>query len=421
MSQFKQLGGSLSYHCRLGLRLLNSGSHRTKGIAVEMLEIVFWTLVVLVGYVYFGYPALLLLLSRGARKAPVYDETAKPHVTLLISAFNEADCIAEKLDNSLELDYPKELLEIVVISDASDDGTDEIVGGYADRGVRLLRMEDRGGKTLGLNAGVEEASGEIIVFSDANAMYREDAIRALVGPFSEDSIGAVIGEQAYHATENEAGKSESLYWRYETAIKELESHKGSVVGGDGAIYAVRKNLFKPMRADALSDFINPLQVVRLGYRVIYNRQALAYEATAESFEKEYRRKVRIVNRAWRATWSMAELLNPFRHGVFALKLWSHKMLRWLVPFFLALALVLNILLLSSGWIYFLTLWAQIGMYGLALLGRLLKNRFATPKIISVPYYFCLVNIASAQGILEAFKGETYTTWSTARADRAQNG
>lgn len=414
MSRFKQLGGSLSYHGRLGLRPCFERPHSATGIAVEMLEVVFWTLVVLVGYVYVGYPVLLLLLSRVTRKDPDYAEAGQPHVTLLISAFNEADCIAEKLDNSLELDYPKELLEIVVISDASDDGTDEIVSGYADRGARLLRMEDRGGKTLGLNAGVEEASGEVIVFSDANAMYREDAIRALVRPFSDGSIGAVIGEQAYHASENDAGKSESLYWRYETAIKELESRNGSVVGGDGAIYAVRKDLYRPMRADALSDFINPLQVVRSGYRVVYNRRALAYESTAESFEKEYRRKVRIVNRAWRATWSMAELLNPFRHGVFALKLWSHKMLRWLVPFFLLPLLATNAYLLDEGWIYNLAFWSQILFYVMALIGGIRQGEKELPKVLSVPYYFCLVNVASAQGILEAFTGQTYTTWSTAR-------
>ena len=380
------------------------------------MEFAFWLLAAVVVFVYFGYPAMLWLLTRGGGGAGGVEVEAWPSVTLLISAYNEEDCIADKLDNSLALDYPEDRLDIVVISDGSEDRTDEIVQGYSDRGVRLLRLEGRGGKTLGLNAGVGESSSDVVVFSDANAMYRPDAIRALVSPLADDSTGAVIGEQAYESPDSEAGKSESLYWRYETAIKEFESRKGSVVGGDGAIYAVRRSLFRPMRADALSDFVNPLQVVKSGYRVVYNRSALAYEETAGSYGKEFRRKVRIVNRAWRAVWSMSEMLNPLRHGTFALKLWSHKVLRWLVPFFLGALLLINIALLDRSPLYTITLLAQIAFYGLAALGALFRDRASLPSFLYIPYYFCLVNLASAKGILDAFRGETYTTWSTARSD-----
>jgi cellulose synthase/poly-beta-1,6-N-acetylglucosamine synthase-like glycosyltransferase len=379
-----------------------------------MLEIVFWTLVVLVGYVYFGYPALLLLLSRGARKDPVYDEVKQPSVTLIISAFNEADCIAEKLENSLQLDYPKELLEIVAISDASDDGTDEIVSSYADRGIRLLRMEERGGKTLGLNAGVEEANGEVIVFSDANAMYLPDAIKTLVAPYADEEIGAVIGESTYVEPDSDSGRSESLYWRYETAIKRYESALGSVVGGDGAIYSVRRELYRPMTADALSDFINPLQVVEQGRRCIYESRAISVEEVAGSFDKEFRRKVRIVNRGWRAVISMKRLMNPLKYGLFAFELVSHKLLRWLVPLFLALILLTNIVILGKGFIYLFAFAAQIVFYTSALAGALIRKRGDLHLAIYVPYYFCLVNFASARGIMEAYVGKTYTTWSTAR-------
>ena len=380
-----------------------------------MMELLFWLLLATVVYVYGGYPLALYVVTRSERSRAQANETSlRPSVTMLISAYNEESCIAAKLENCLELDYPKEHLEIIVISDASSDRTDEIVSGYAERGVRLLRMEGRGGKTVGLNAAVAEAVGEIIVFSDANAMYQEDAIIALTRPFADPSVGAVVGEQAYTEPDTESGESESLYWRYETAIKELESIKGSVVGGDGAIYSVRKSLYEPMRADALSDFVNPLQVVRAGYRCVYDRRAIAFEETAEDFGKEFRRKVRIVNRAWRAMLGMKEMLNPVRYGTFAIKLWSHKMLRWLVPFFLVGLVVVNLLILDEGAIYWLALLGQIVFYMLAAAGWLQRDSDHLSTPLSVPYYFCLVNIASAQGIIDAFKGETYTTWSTPR-------
>lgn len=183
------------------------------------------------------------------------------------------------------------------------------------------------GKSLGNRAAVERSSGEIIVFSDANALYVPDSIKALVAPFSDDKIGAVGGESSYVEESSDSGRSESLYWRYETSIKKLESRGGSVVGGDGAIYSVRRQLYETMNAGDLSDFVNPLQVVRAGFRCIYEPAALSYEETASDFSKEYRRKVRIVNRAWRALWKMRALLNPFRYGSFAVKLWSHKVFR----------------------------------------------------------------------------------------------
>ena len=381
-----------------------------------MIEIFFWILAALVVYVYAGYPALIYAYSRTRPKPHYVCPDDLPSVTMLISAFNEEDCIAEKLENSLSLDYPSELLEIVVISDQSTDETDEIVSGFADRGVKLLRMKERGGKTLGLNAGVAGTSAEFVVFSDANAMYRSDAIRALTAPFSDTSIGAVVGESTYADVDSDAGESESLYWRYETSIKTMESRASSVVGGDGAIYAVRRSLYRPMEADVLSDFVNPLQVVEQGHRCIYERAAISIEEAAGSFEKEFKRKVRIVNRAWRATMRMKRLLNPLRYGMFAWQLISHKLLRWLVPLFLLLLLVANFLVLGKGLIYLFTLVAQIIFYVFALVGALTRKRGGLNQILYIPYYFCIVNLASARGIVEAYVGKTYTIWSTARAD-----
>jgi cellulose synthase/poly-beta-1,6-N-acetylglucosamine synthase-like glycosyltransferase len=379
------------------------------------MEVIFWLLAAVVVYVYAGYPLLLVVLSALGARRPVRKAETEPSVTLIVSAFNEAAVIAEKIRNSLALDYPREKIEIVVISDASDDGTDEIVGQFAAQGVRLLRMNDRGGKTLGLNAGVRSAKGEIVVFSDANAMYLPDAIRKMARNFADPQVGAVVGESTYADAEGGAQKSESLYWKYETGIKRLETAIGSTVGGDGAIYAIRRSLYRDMRADALSDFVNPMQIVMAGYRCIYEPEAQSVEEAAEGFEKEFRRKVRIVNRAWRATWTLPALLNPLRFGWFSLELISHKLLRWLMPIFLVAVLLLNVLLVERSPLYSWLLVLQLVFYALALAGYLTRGRPTQPRLLYVPYYFCLVNIASARGIIEAYRGRTYTTWATPRA------
>ena len=237
-----------------------------------MLELIFWLCAALVVYVYVGYPLLLKLVHLLAGRTPAHEPTREPTLTLVISAFNEEASIREKLDNTLQLDYPSERLQVLVVSDASDDRTDDIVREYEGRGVGLVRMTERGGKTVGLNAALREASGEVVVFSDANAMYRRDALRRLAAPFADPAVGAVVGESTYHDSETASEASESLYWKYETAIKRLESETGSVVGGDGAIYAIRRSLYVPMRADALSDFVNPLQIVKAINVTINNGQ-----------------------------------------------------------------------------------------------------------------------------------------------------
>lgn len=382
-----------------------------------MLEITFWTLLVLVAYVYAGYPVLLFILAHlnRPRKSDLVENAGDPPtISLLISAFNEEDCIAEKLENSLALNYPADRINIVVISDASDDQTDSIVDGFAEQNISLLRMTERGGKTLGLNAAIERSVADVIVFSDANAHYQSDAVKALAAPFTDASVGAVVGESSYVDADSGSGQSESLYWRYETAIKYWESATGSVVGGDGAIYAVRRALYRPMAAADLSDFVNPLEVVRAGSRCVYEPAALSYEDTADNYSKEYRRKVRIVNRAWRALWKMRGMLNPIHFGYFSLKLWSHKVLRWLVPVFLGALLFLNLILFTKAAVYAVTLMAQLVFYASAFIGYTRRRRHEQPAAFRIPYYFCLVNFAAAVGLIELMSGKTYTTWKTAR-------
>jgi glycosyltransferase involved in cell wall biosynthesis len=380
-----------------------------------MIEIVFWSAATLIVYVYAGYPLLLGLVRAlgGARRVAVGEH--RPRLTLIVSAYNEAEIIGEKIANSLSLDYPADRLEVLVVSDCSSDATDAIVAGVSDPRVRLIRMAERGGKTLGLNAAAREARGEILVFSDANAIYLRDALVNLTRNFADAQVGAVIGESTYSAAEGGADEEESLYWKYEIAIKRLESAIGSVVGGDGAIYAIRKALYRPMRADALSDFVNPLQIVRGGHRCVYEPAARSVEKAAGDFDREFRRKVRIVNRAWRAMMSMKDLLNPLRHGLFAFEIISHKLLRWLVPLFMALALGANFALAGSGWFYAATLTVQLAVYLLVAVAYPLRQKVQLPRLLAVPFYFVMVNIASARGIVEAYLGKTYTTWTTARA------
>ena len=381
-----------------------------------IVELLFWFLLALVIYVYAGYPAFLWILTYLTGGRPVDTGPVEPAVTLIISAYNEAEVIARKIRNSLAIDYPRHLLELLVVSDASDDGTDDIVGQFESDGVVLVRMEQRGGKTTGLNEAVKRARGEIVVFSDANAMYRTESLRAMLKNFHDPAVGCVVGESTYESSSAGADKSESAYWRYETALKRLESKLGSVVGGDGAIYAIRKELYRPMNADALSDFVNPCQIVEMGKRCVYEPAAVSVEAAAGTYDKEFRRKVRIVNRAWRATIANRRLLNPFRFGLFSLGLFSHKFLRWIVPFLLAVVFCANLILAPAHVLYKVTLGLQLAFYGLALTGRLLRRSGELPVVLYVPYYFCLVNFASACGIWESYRGKTYTTWSTARTD-----
>lgn len=385
------------------------------GMADSLATAAFWMSACVVVYVYAGYPVALWLLGTLGRRRPVRQAPIEPPVTLVVSAYNEAAVIGDKLRNSLALDYPADRLHILVVSDASSDGTDAAVLAFQDPRVELLRMAERGGKTAGLNAAVRRARGEIVVFSDANAMYDAQALRHLVRNFADPEVGAVTGESRYRIAEDDASTdAENQYWTYELWIKRLESSLGSLVGADGAIYAVRKGLYTDLSAADLSDFVNPLQVVARGYRNVYEAGAFSYEGGAEGFGAEFRRKVRIVNRAWRATLKLRSLLNPFRHGFFALQFLSHKVLRWFVPLFLLVILASNLWLAAGSAFYTATLTAQAMLYGAALAGMLLERAGRPVRLLNIPYYFCAVNVASLLGIGQALAGRTYTTWNSSR-------
>lgn len=383
------------------------------------MTLIFWLTVVFLAlplYVYFGYPVVLWLLSR-LRSAPIVPEFQRDKsITLVISCYNEAKVIAEKLDNSLALDYPRELLDILVISDGSDDGSDEIVLGYVDRGVRLIRQEGRLGKTMGLNLALANSASEYVVFSDANAMYEPDALLQLTRHFARPEVGYVVGAALYtDGKENAAASNEDLYWQYELALKEWESRLHSVVGGDGAIYAIRRELWEPLQQKDINDFVNPLQIVAKGFRGVFTRDARCYEETAGDFTKEAKRKERIVNRSVRGLMRVKSVMNPFRTGWFAFQVVSHKLLRWLLPYFACLGLLGAAALATQAmWVFQLMTLGALTLFLLASIGAFLHKRPQLAMPLAVPYYLVMVNYYAMRGIAKALQGQTQVTWSSVR-------
>ncbi|MGM0953177.1 MAG: glycosyltransferase family 2 protein [Pseudomonadota bacterium] len=370
-------------------------------------------------YVYFGYPALLWLLTR--RYPPHTHRQAEitPPMTLIISCYNEAAVIREKLANALALEYPGEQLQILVVSDGSDDGTDEIVREYQGQGVQLIRQEGRLGKTMGLNLALEQIKTGVVVFSDANAMYAPDALQKLVRNFADPQVGYVVGAALYtDADTGASARNENLYWRYEMAIKKMESRLHSVVGGDGAIYAIRRELWQPLQQKDINDFVNPLQIIAIGYRGVFDGEARCFEETAGNFAGEVARKERIVNRSIRGLMRVKATLDPFQVGIFAWQVISHKLLRWLIPLFLAIAAACSLLLALAGFGLFQWLTgAALALLALALVGHLARHKNNLPALVSVPYYFVMVNLYALRGIVSAFRGRTQVTWSSARPTR----
>src|SRR5580765_906212 len=267
-----------------------------------LITFLFWLCIAHLLYVYMGYPLLITVLAKLFGQSCDQDVAFQPSVSLLVSAYNEVSVIEAKIQNSLALDYPAELLEIVVISDCSDDGTDNLVCGFEARGVRLIRQNQRLGKSAALNFAVPQARGQVLVFSDANAIYQPEAVRLLVRHFSNAKVGYVVGNARYYESgmESSSAKSESLYWKLEAYLKAKESSFASVVGGDGAIYAIRQELFTPLHATDINDFLNPLQIIACGYNGVYEPDAICYEEAAKSFTLEYQRKVRIISRSLNA-------------------------------------------------------------------------------------------------------------------------
>ena len=375
---------------------------------------VFVICVALLVYVYAGYPLLCALLA-AVRRRHVHAAAVMPPVTVLISAYNEADCIEETLRNKLALDYPAERLDVIVVSDESDDGTDDIVRRLADEigggRVRLFRQEPRAGKTSALNRAVTEARGEILVFSDANSLYAPDALRRLVEPFADPEVGYVTGRMLYLAPDGSTtGEGCSAYMRYENLLRDLETRVGSVVGVDGGIDAVRRELYAQMRPDQQPDFVLPLSVVARGFRVVYQPAARLYEASLSEASDEFRMRTRVSLRAWHALRDMAGLLDPLRYGLFSWQLFTHKWLRYLAPVFQVLAFVSNAAVIDRGVPWVCLFGLQLLFYGAALGGLFLRGR-RLPTALLFPFYLCLLNAAAGVALMRFLRGERQVIWT----------
>jgi cellulose synthase/poly-beta-1,6-N-acetylglucosamine synthase-like glycosyltransferase len=371
------------------------------------MEIILWVLIGLTIYIYVGYPVLLLLISKILKVKQQMDINYKPKVTLFIAAYNEEKVIEAKLKNAVQLDYSKELLEIIVVSDDSTDRTNEIVEqvGKEYQNVKLNIVKGRKGKTEALNQSVHLAEGEILIFSDANSMYEKEAIRHLVKHFIDENVGGVCGElKLINPTESQIGESEGAYWKYERLLKILETKTGTAVVANGSIYGLRKKLFRKMNPNVGDDMQNPLLIIEQGKRFIYEPNAITVEETSPHDTEEFKRKVRIVTRSFTGIISYFRLLNPFKRFDFTYKYLSHKLLRWLVPYYMILIFLLNIFLLDNP-LYKLLFSLQFLFYVLAIGGFWIKN-----KITYIPYYFCLVNYAALLGTLRAVSGKRQATW-----------
>jgi len=376
-----------------------------------MLVYIFWTSALLIVYTYLLYPALLWLLTFWKRSPQYPDLAGWPAVSLVLAAVNEIAVIREKIENTLALDYPDGRLQIIVVSDCSEDGTDQVVAAYADQGVLLHRMERRSGKTVAQNAGGRLASGEILVFSDANSMYAPDALRELLLPFADPGVGCVCGELRYANPEQlAAGKGEGFYWRYEQFLKRRESLLCSAVGANGSIYGLRRELFEELGEEIISDFIMPIRVWRKGFRVVYQPRAVAVERSAASFADEYRRRTRIISRSMYGLWTEAGVLNPLAHGFFTLQVVSHKVLRWLVPVLLA-AILVSSAFLAGKTPFHILLGLQLVFYGLAVLGNLFQNRLGRLGLFYIPAYFCATNLGVLLGLWHFLTGRRYRVWN----------
>jgi len=394
----------------------------SESVFLDIWYVIFWGSVGIIIYNYFLYPIILIIARKFTRnRAELTAADFTPQVTLIISAFNEDKVIDQKIENSLSLDYPRDRLEVLVVSDASTDKTDEIVRQWEkkDSRVRLLRMPERRGKTAGLNRAVQEAQGELLIFSDANAIYNIKAVKELVKYFQLPEVGYVVGKAVYlEEGASPAGNSEGLYWKYELWLKELESDFHSVVGGDGAIYAIRKELFDPLQDDDINDFVNPLQIIAKGFRGVFNPRAVCYEYAADQFEKEYHRKRRIVNRSWRAFKRYMHLFSWSRHGKFLFLLFSHKVIRWFNWVFLAAIYISTIIinLYTDSPFYRFVLVLELVFITFALIGYGLDKRGkSVPTIFYLPYYYHLINLAALGAFIDDLRGKKYVKWEHVRA------
>jgi cellulose synthase/poly-beta-1,6-N-acetylglucosamine synthase-like glycosyltransferase len=381
---------------------------------IPMMEALFWISLALIAYPYFGYLLLLKILAplvgRPVRRAP-----HEPTVTFIISAYNEEKNMRRKIENTLAIDYPRDKFEILVASDASTDRTDAIVTEYHAAGIELIRLPERSGKVAGQNAAIARGRGEVLVFSDTRIMVTPESIRAMTENLADPTVGCVSSQDRIvdESGNPDPKAGEGIYVRYEMALRQAEADLGSLVGASGSFYAVSKRLADVWEPGLERDFLTPLKVAAAGLRTVHEPRAVGAYGALDEPEAEFRRKVRTVLRGMTVLFHMRGLLNPFRHPRVAWQLWSHKILRWTVPFFLVILLVSSAVLARQGAFYAVALGAQLALYALALaayLNRRLENRL----IFRIPLFFTNVNLSILVAWIRYLSGSRQVTWEPSR-------
>jgi hypothetical protein len=376
------------------------------------MEILFYMTAFLSIYSYFFYPLLLKLLPvRQLTDSSLTEGTAEksPYLSLIITAHNEEGRIREKLENTLQIDYQPGLLEIIVASDFSTDETDNIVESYAGKGIQLVRADQRKGKEYAQLCAIREAKGEILVFSDVATNIPAEAFHSLANQFADDKIGAVSSEDQF--VSNDGGiVGEGAYVKYEMWLRSLESNRAGLVGLSGSFFAARKEVCEAWDIYCPSDFNTALNSAKLGLVAVTCPDVVGIYKDVKDSSLEYRRKVRTVIRGMTSIARHPEVLNPFKMGLFAFQLWSHKIMRWGVPWFMLFFSAVTVTLLGDGLIYTLALIVQVVFYAIAFMGKVSEKlrRYTVVKII---YFFVQTNLALAQAAVSFLSGKRMTVWT----------
>ncbi|RTL59454.1 MAG: glycosyltransferase family 2 protein [Sphingobacteriales bacterium] len=384
-------------------------------------KLIFWVSLGILFYCFIGYTLLLWLLVLIKNFFISNNDTGRidlPAITFIVAAYNEKEIIKAKVQNTLSLDYPEDKLELIFITDGSDDGTDLVVKNYSR--VNCMHLPQRKGKSAAINRAMETVTTPVVVFSDANTFLNKDALVKIAHQYTHEKIGGVSGEKKVEllSKKNKQGIGEGLYWKYESFLKTLESQFYSVVGSAGELFSVRTNLFKPIPTHILlDDFYTALSINKQGYKIVYEQGALATESPSASLADELKRKVRIAAGAFQVCSLFAGLLNFFKHPLFAFQFFSHKILRWyLAPLCIILLLVSNYFLTANDNIYQWIWYTQWVFYIAAIIGWLLQKIKLVIQVLFVPYYFLFMNYCTVLGWFRYLSGKQNVLWEKSKRE-----
>lgn len=389
---------------------------------INIISYLFWIGIAIVVYTYVGYGLIIYFLNKLIGRNKNTDNQADnfyPEVTLMVAAYNEERFIESKIVNSLSLDYPADKLNLWIVADGSTDRTVEIAQNFPT--VITFHSPERKGKIHAVNRVMKSVKTPIVIFSDANTVLNKDAIKNIARHFKDEKVGGVAGEKQIvdNTSDNASGSGEGLYWKYESALKKMDSNLTTAIGAAGELFALRTELYHETEPDTLiEDFVTSMRIVAKGYRFVYEPEAYAVETASATIKDEWKRKVRISAGGIQALVRLPELLNPFRYGLICWQYVSHRVLRWtLAPLALPVILITNIFLFNQSLFYKVCLLGQLAFYSIALLGHLLRDKKISIKGFFVPYYFSMMNLSVFAGVLRLIRKQQSVVWE--KSERAE--